>query len=1326
MTAGDQAKAVSEGSTMSCCSATPALREQSSYSDTNSFDASAGLLGNSLPPLSAEQDVSNMLYQQNNESFAQAGQNNSMLNNVANAVHQQFAGNNNFCNNTINNLVNVNHTTMNPNIFSNAGSLMNMKNKGTAGTTTATATAFSGNNYSNHMVNPGNNNVDTIQQQIIGNALMGINLNANFQNIGGQEYQQGSCAQAAGVNNCTGVGNTMINTMNNTAAAGGTTNISSEKGNHGNKPVVHVMNTCINVMANNNISNATNHCVVNNATRNIATSTNDNYNNIFMNGGITNNIINNYSGGGAGTDEVNTNTLPPNNNIVSQYVNLGGAASLLLSNPLLGTAANTTDNTTSAAACATAATGTNNLNNGTTIVMNNMNMINNNGSLVNNNYTSTSIVENINTNTNNVLLAAINNINYNLLSNCLPSSPPLAPGALGALPAAYVPITPEEQQTDGIGKKQHVPNIVNAVRSGSEDTTVDTMATAVNASARTSHSSRCSWDSSINSSPCGGAQSTNLNTISVCNTLNNLMLNTITNMNNQHLLAGATTGTKMNGMLGNSAGSVTGAVNINNNLMNTPPPATSMLPTTTSLNGLASSIQQQNSLFPPTSVRSVLYGSCGSEDVGTKTTGMQQEQQQKQPQQQMGAYNTTASNINVHLSATPGGPVQQNTSPNHATRNANILLIANHIDNNSCLQQQLLGLGAGAGIDSNYRSMLLLNNGAGGGDTSLLMNMAGLTSPQAQQQCDLGAVNMNNNNLGTAFGNQYNTNNCSLSGDQYATNNNVQSQGLTQTADNNSSWMVGNNSSNIVDSSDRDLLSLQPTTPATSFAGSTTPENGKTPHRNRADINAELAALSPALMTRLTPAFTDMTASIAYNDQRDAVALPNEDGSFRNMQHQGKFWHLDDEIMEQANLTTGTPTNEENYSLQQVHSAFAEYRVAIRSRLNETRKSRGYELFTRWEEWQPSGEWYEKWAAPIPELKLPTDTDTIIIRNISNRYWRDELMIDLIESIGLDRKCIAMLYAPVDINSSQSLGYCHICFREPEDALFAAQFIHGGQFNRHWTKKVLTVERSRCQGWRANLMNLYVARDKYQYIDACPVAFEEEKGRAVLLMRRKIDEVFQREGFSDAEVRKHALMRRNSRQENNWKQQGKNNWGDYGQKFNYNNYNGHGDGNGHGHVPNYNGHGHRHGNNINHHGNQNRSRNLNNEPSTSGYGSKRNNQSHSADYWNQQNNYENNGERCWPYYENYVDSYDFYQGEGQGYNNEVGCKYNSNNVLHADHNQSGYQYTNDQQTQLVEVTSAEPADHQQQVCSPQGGKNGEDYCEERCFYDHFNGQHETE
>eukprot|EP00392_Amoebophrya_sp_AT5.2_P009259 g9287.t1 len=88
---------------------------------------------------------------------------------------------------------------------------------------------------------------------------------------------------------------------------------------------------------------------------------------------------------------------------------------------------------------------------------------------------------------------------------------------------------------------------------------------------------------------------------------------------------------------------------------------------------------------------------------------------------------------------------------------------------------------------------------------------------------------------------------------------------------------------------------------------------------------------------------------------------------------------------------------------------------------------------------------------PLPDDFGRKCISSIIIRNISNKYYRDEFLEDLIEVCAL-RKCqIAYFYVPVDIQTNQSLGYAHVCFWIPQDACNVACILHGGQFERHYT-----------------------------------------------------------------------------------------------------------------------------------------------------------------------------------------------------------------------------------------------------------------------------------
>ena len=83
--------------------------------------------------------------------------------------------------------------------------------------------------------------------------------------------------------------------------------------------------------------------------------------------------------------------------------------------------------------------------------------------------------------------------------------------------------------------------------------------------------------------------------------------------------------------------------------------------------------------------------------------------------------------------------------------------------------------------------------------------------------------------------------------------------------------------------------------------------------------------------------------------------------------------------------------------------------------------------------------------------------------NCSPRLWRHELMNDLLLACGLTGKDIEFLYIPIDGKTSQCLGYAHISLRSAAVCERVAYTLHGGQFERYCTNKVICVEPSRLQ-----------------------------------------------------------------------------------------------------------------------------------------------------------------------------------------------------------------------------------------------------------------------
>ncbi|CAD7968030.1 unnamed protein product [Amoebophrya sp. A120] len=131
---------------------------------------------------------------------------------------------------------------------------------------------------------------------------------------------------------------------------------------------------------------------------------------------------------------------------------------------------------------------------------------------------------------------------------------------------------------------------------------------------------------------------------------------------------------------------------------------------------------------------------------------------------------------------------------------------------------------------------------------------------------------------------------------------------------------------------------------------------------------------------------------------------------------------------------------------------------------------------------------------PLPkEFDVPDSVFSIIIRNISNQYYRDEFLEDMLEVCGVERWQLAYFYVPVDVLTSQSLGYAHVCFWGTKAAHKVAEALHNGQFERHYTHKYLKVEASRLQSHGEILSHLYKNRYKYKFEDACPLSFRPSK-----------------------------------------------------------------------------------------------------------------------------------------------------------------------------------------------------------------------------------------
>ncbi len=67
-----------------------------------------------------------------------------------------------------------------------------------------------------------------------------------------------------------------------------------------------------------------------------------------------------------------------------------------------------------------------------------------------------------------------------------------------------------------------------------------------------------------------------------------------------------------------------------------------------------------------------------------------------------------------------------------------------------------------------------------------------------------------------------------------------------------------------------------------------------------------------------------------------------------------------------------------------------------------------------------------------------------------------------------------------------------------------AKELHGSQFMRFFTRKVMLVESSRLQGYDKILEDLFAKKFKYKYFDVCPLTFTRD-GRCIRLVCDEVE-----------------------------------------------------------------------------------------------------------------------------------------------------------------------------------------------------------------------------